>query len=115
MPHQAVGQMIDPLVSEPIANGASPAATITPEPLEEPHAQQSVIQGFRAAPAGEASPLVYPGPPANSIIAAFPIRMAPARSSFSTIVALWSKRRSANGGAPQVVGYPFTAIRSLAA
>src|ERR1017187_7895842 len=110
MPHQAVGQMIDPLVSEPIANGASPAATIAPEPLEEPHVQQSVFQGFRAGPVSEASPLGQPRPPANSIIAAFPIRMAPARSSFSTIVALSSKRRSANGGAPQGVGYPSTAF-----
>ena len=35
-PHHAEGQIMDPRVSEPSAQGASPAATIAPEPLDEP-------------------------------------------------------------------------------
>src|SRR5271169_5900105 len=44
-PQNADGQTIEPQVSEPIANAASPAATIAPEPEDEPHVQQVVSQG----------------------------------------------------------------------
>jgi hypothetical protein len=57
MPHHDVGQMMEPRVSEPIAHGASPAATTAPEPLDDPHVQHSVFHGLRAAPANEAKPL----------------------------------------------------------
>ena len=57
-PHHAVGQMMDPRVSEPIEKAARPAATTAPEPLEEPQVQQSGCQGFRAGPVREAAPLV---------------------------------------------------------
>jgi hypothetical protein len=39
IPHDAAGQMIDPLVSDPRAQGASAAATIAPDPLDDPHVQ----------------------------------------------------------------------------
>ena len=77
-PHHAAGQMIEPLVSEPSAHGASAAATTAPEPLEEPQVQYSEFQGFLHGPVSEAAPEEYPKPPANSIIAAFPISTAPA-------------------------------------
>src|SRR6476646_7597888 len=53
-PHQVVGQMMEPRVSEPSAKAASPAAIIAPEPLDEPHVQQSVFHGLRAGPVREA-------------------------------------------------------------
>ena len=50
----ADGHTIDPQVSVPMANAAKPAATIAPEPLDDPQVQQSVSQGFFAAPVQEA-------------------------------------------------------------
>ena len=44
MPHQDVGQMIEPRVSEPRAQGASPAATMAPDPLEE---ERQILVGGR--------------------------------------------------------------------
>ena len=70
--------MIEPRVSDPSAHGAKPAATTAPEPLDDPHVQQSVFHGFLHGPVSEALPFVYPNPPASSIIAAFPISTAPA-------------------------------------
>src|SRR5947208_15264481 len=76
MPHQAEGQRIDPRVSEPSAHGARPAATIAPEPLDEPHVQSSVFHGFLQPPVSETAPVEYPSPQASSIIAAVPMRTA---------------------------------------
>src|SRR5262249_42468142 len=53
-PQYAEGQMIEPQVSVPTAKAASPAATIAPEPEDEPQVQQEVFQGFFPAPASEA-------------------------------------------------------------
>src|SRR5215470_10955476 len=53
-PQKAEGQIIDPQVSVPIEKAASPAATIAPEPEEEPQVQQSVFHGFFAAPCKDA-------------------------------------------------------------
>ena len=54
MPQYAEGQMIEPQVSEPMANAASPAETMAPEPDEEPHDQREVFQGFFVAPCSDA-------------------------------------------------------------
>jgi hypothetical protein len=54
MPQKADGQMIDPHVSVPIANAASPAATIAPDPEDDPQVQHEVSHGFFAAPCSEA-------------------------------------------------------------
>src|SRR5271170_4184019 len=88
IPHHDVGHIIEPRVSDPIAQGARAADTIAPEPLDDPHVQYFVFHGFLQAPVNEASPAEYPNPPASSIIAAFPISTAPARFSFSITVAL---------------------------
>src|SRR5258708_2017281 len=53
-PQNAEGQTIEPHVSVPMANGASAAATMAPEPDDEPQVQQSRFQGFLAAPEIEA-------------------------------------------------------------
>src|SRR4051794_12007772 len=75
------GQTIEPQVSVPIANAARPAETIAPEPDDEPQVQQPSFHGFFAAPLIEAEAKRYPMPPASSIIAALPSKMAPACSS----------------------------------
>ncbi len=38
-----------------MANAAMPEATIAPEPLDDPHVQQFVFQGFLAAAVAEAA------------------------------------------------------------
>src|SRR5580700_2606207 len=49
-PQNAEGQMMEPQVSVPMAKAAKPAATIAPDPEDEPHVQQFLSQGFFAAP-----------------------------------------------------------------
>src|ERR1700677_3915980 len=46
----AAGQVIDPLVSVPIAASTSPAATAAPLPDEEPHGSRSSANGLRVWP-----------------------------------------------------------------
>ena len=57
-PQKAAGVMIEPTVSEPIANGTRPAATAAPGPLEEPPLQYAVFHGFRPGPVKDASALL---------------------------------------------------------
>ncbi len=42
--------MIEPHVSEPMANGTRPAATAAPDPLDEPPVQRPMFQGFFGGP-----------------------------------------------------------------
>src|SRR5689334_12495814 len=56
IPQYADGQMMDPHVSVPMANGASIAETIAPEPLDEPHVQHVSFHGFFAPPCSDAVP-----------------------------------------------------------
>src|ERR1700730_2608930 len=90
-PQNADGQMIEPQVSVPMANAASPAATIAPEPDDDPHVQHEGSQGFLASPCKDADAKRYPIPPASSIIAAFPIITAPTRLRCSMTVASYLK------------------------
>ena len=55
---EEAGVMMEPDVSEPIANGTSPAPTTAPEPLDEPPAHRSGSHGFRCGPCSEAQPFV---------------------------------------------------------
>ncbi len=49
-PHSAAGCLIEPPVSDPSAQGASPAATATAEPPEEPPGTRDGSHGFREGP-----------------------------------------------------------------
>ena len=106
--------MIEPQVSLPMANGTSPAPTADPGPLEEPPDQRPVSQGFSPAPVKLASDCLYPSPPAISTIASFAASTAPASLSLTITVASASMTRSFMGAAPQLVGMPRVASRSLA-
>jgi hypothetical protein len=55
-PQYAEGQTIEPHVSVPIAKAARPAATIAPEPLDDPHVQHVSFHGFFAPPLIDAVP-----------------------------------------------------------
>src|SRR5262245_26842529 len=54
-PQNDAGVMIEPDVSEPMANGTSPAATAAAEPDEEPPDQNERSQGVRQGPVKQAS------------------------------------------------------------
>ena len=86
-PQNAAGVPMEPEVSEPIAQGTSPAATAAPDPLEDPPDQRPVSHGFRPGPWSDALGYRYPPPPASSTIASFAARTAPARRSLATAVA----------------------------
>ena len=49
-PQKDAGVRIEPEVSEPIANGTSPAATAAPGPLDDPPLQNCVFHGVSPAP-----------------------------------------------------------------
>src|SRR5690242_783255 len=103
MPQLPAGERIEPHVSEPIANGTSPAATAEPEPLEEPPLQASRPHGLIPGPVNAALGWRKPMPPASSTIASFAHSTAPASSSRRIAVASKSNTRSLNGAAPHVV------------
>src|SRR5262245_66476883 len=85
MPQKAAGWRIDPPVSEPSASGVMPEATATADPPLDPPGTRSVAQGLRDGPNAEFS---VDDPIANSSQFVLPTMTAPARSSFSTTVAL---------------------------
>ena len=76
MPHQEAGRRTEPPVSVPTAQGASPAATATPEPLLEPPGVRLRCgsHGFQGVPRR----VFVPQPPiANSTVCVFPSTMMP--------------------------------------
>src|SRR5689334_25409669 len=114
MPQWLAGDRIEPQVSEPMANGTSPALTATPEPLDDPPLQLVRSQGLMPGPVKDARGWRYPMPPASSTMASFATRTAPASASLRTTVASYSNAWWRKGAAPQVVGMPpEVASRSL--
>ena len=76
---------MEPPVSEPSDTGTSPAATAAALPPELPPGTRSVSHGLNVGPKAEVS--VEP-PKANSSMFSLPMGRAPARSVFSTQVAV---------------------------
>src|SRR5271166_2952124 len=56
VPHRAHGATMEPNVSVPIANAASPAAVAAAEPALDPRDPSSVFQGLRVWPPYQMSP-----------------------------------------------------------
>src|SRR5215475_12544944 len=71
MPHQAAGRRTEPPVSVPMATGARPAATATPEPLDEPPGVRCTVRshGFLGVPRWVLVPQL---PIANSTVCVLP-------------------------------------------
>src|SRR5215471_12426801 len=114
-PQNADGQRIEPQVSVPSANVASPAATAAPEPDDEPPVHRDGSQGLRPGPVAEAFANRYPRQPANSTIAVLPSSTAPCASSRSITVAFSPGTRSRRNRVPQAVGTFWVSNRSFAA
>src|SRR2546423_15228886 len=94
-PHHAAGSRTEPPVSVPIAQGARPAATATPEPALDPPGVRCTTRshGFQGVP----NCWLVPQPPiANWTVWVFPSTIMPAATIFATRVAGEGGRR---GGA----------------
>ena len=86
-PHHDAGSRTEPPVSVPIAHGANPAATATPEPLLDPPGVRATSgsHGFHGVPRC----WLVPQPPiANSTVCVLPITISPAAISFCAKVAV---------------------------
>ena len=80
IPLRQAGMRTEPPVSDPMAKPHSPAATATPEPLEEPPGVRwtSRSHGFHGVPRASFTPVA---PSANSTVFVLPRRTQPARFS----------------------------------
>src|SRR5882724_13361657 len=104
-PHHDAGKRTEPPVSVPIAHGANPEATATPEPLLDPPGVRgtSASQGFHGVPMC----WLVPQPPiANSTLWVLPITIIPAAMSFLASVAVVGETRSRQTFEPPVVTRP---------
>ena len=89
MPQSAAGWRIEPPVSVPSAQGASPAATAAALPPEEPPGTRSRSHGLSDGPNAEFS---VEEPMANSSWLVFASSGAPASRSRATAVAVYGGR-----------------------
>ena len=109
-PQSAAGWRIEPPVSVPSAKSASPAATATAEPPDDPPGTRSARHGFFTAPNAEFS---FELPMANSSRFVFPIITAPVASRRSTTVAEYGGTYPSRMREPAVVTTPFVPMMSL--
>src|SRR5581483_493424 len=107
-PHRVDGEEIEPSVSEPMLNATQPAAVAEAGPADEPLEPWVSRHGLRVMPAYHRSPS------ARAPRVSLAMSTAPAASSRFTTVASSSIVWCSNPPAPQVVGYPLVARRSLA-
>src|SRR6185312_3972626 len=107
-PQRVLGDEMDPSVSLPTPKPTSPADVADAGPADEPLDPSSVFHGLRVMPPNHTSPMA--SAPSESLATS----TAPAASRRCTTVASSSMVCVSYGVAPHVVGYPFTASRSLA-
>src|SRR5690348_11909174 len=105
-PLAADGQMIEPLVSVPIATVTNPAATAAAEPELDPQALRSRTYGLRVSPPRPLQPLVdrVERKFAHSLRLALPRITAPALRSFAATVASRGAGAPSSASEPAVVG-----------
>src|SRR6266571_552127 len=108
VPQRVQGDEIEPSVSDPMANATQPAAVAAAGPADDPLEPWFGFQGLRVVPPYQTSPCAS-APSVN-----FATSTAPAASSRLTAIASSSMVWFSKPAAPQVVGYPFTASKSLA-
>src|SRR5437762_3910926 len=111
-PQYAAGSRTEPPVSVPRLPSASPAATATAEPPDEPPGTRARSHGLRALPYAEFS---LDEPIANSSQFVLPTITAPAALSRAVTVASYGGTKSASMRDAAVVRMPAVAITSLTA
>src|SRR6266436_8704534 len=107
-PQRVEGEEIEPSVSDPMLKATQPAAVADAGPAEDPLEPCAGFHGFRVFPPNQTSPS------ARAPNVSFATSTAPAASNRCTTAASSSIICFSNPPAPHVVGYPFTASRSLA-
>ena len=95
---------MEPPVSEPSAQGAIPAATAAPEPLEEPPVKWPRRHGLCGVPSESLRPV---GSKAYSTVCSLPSEKEPASRSNSTTRASRSGIQPTSTLEPLVVTTPF--------
>jgi len=113
-PQQAAGIRTEPPVSVPSATSASPTATATAEPLDEPPGTRRASSGLVGIPD---QAFVPSADQHSSVKLVLPTIWAPDRRAAATTAASWpaGRARSAITGQPTVVGRPATSMQSLTA
>src|ERR1700761_4187118 len=114
IPQQAAGIRTEPPVSVPRATSASPAATATAEPLDDPPGSRPGSSGFTGVPDHAFTPLADQH---SSVTLVLPTIRAPARRAAATTgpSATAGLACSATTWHPAVVGRPSTSMQSLTA
>src|SRR5579863_3590025 len=97
-PQRVDGELMEPSVSEPMANATHPAATALAEPAEDPLEPCAGFHGLRVRPPNHLSPMAK-APSVN-----LATRTAPAASRRLTTVASSSNDWCSKPPAPHVVG-----------
>src|ERR1700745_790982 len=108
-PHHDAGNRTDPPVSVPIAQGANPAATATPDPLLHPPGVRAPAGSHRVHGVPRCW-LVPPPPIANSTVWVLPITISPAAIRRFASVAVTVDRRCRQTCDPPVVTRPSISI-----
>src|SRR5580692_93773 len=113
-PQQAAGIRTEPPVSVPSATSASPVATATAEPLDDPPGRRRGSSGFTGVPDQVFVPTADQH---SSVRFALPTMAAPERRAAATTAASRAAglARSAITGQPTVVGTPSTSMQSFTA
>ena len=114
IPQQAAGIRMEPPVSVPRATSASPAATATADPLDDPPGSRRGSAGFTGVPDHGLTPLADQHSSARLVL---PTIRAPARRAAVTTAASLAAGRacSAINWQPTVVGRPSMSMQSLTA
>ena len=114
IPQQAAGIRTEPPVSVPRATSASPVATATAEPLDEPPGSRPGSSGFGGVPSQEFTPLADQH---SSVRLVLPTIRAPVRRAAATTGASRSAGPACSAIAwqPAVVGRPSMSMQSLTA
>src|SRR5438128_2900667 len=110
IPFHAAGMRTEPPVSVPIATGARPDATATPEPLDEPPGVRWTFRshGLRGVPMCVLVPQL---PIANSTVWVLPRTIMPAELSRSARVAVTGETRPIHTFERPVVTRPSSPTR----
>src|ERR1039457_4284631 len=114
MPQQAAGIRTEPPVWVPSPTSASPLATATAEPLDEPPGTRPASSGFTGVPDHGFVPAADQH---SSVRLVLPTILAPDRPAAATPAAACAAGLACSGVArqPAVVGRPSTSMQSLPA
>jgi hypothetical protein len=114
IPQQAAGIRTDPAVSVPKPTSASPVATATADPDDDPPGSRLGSRGFTGVPDQWFTPLADQHSSVSPVLPT--IRAPPSRADATTAASISAGSAiSATTGHPAVVGRPATSMQSFTA